>query len=64
MSARDDGPTAPHERPDGRAWREAQRAVDGKNDATQQRGRAERAERERAQAARRRLADERGNVYR
>jgi hypothetical protein len=64
MSAADDGFPPRRERPDGSAWREAQRSVAGKNEETQKRGRAERAAREKEQAARSRAADKQGDVQR
>jgi hypothetical protein len=64
MSAADDGPPTRRERPDGSAWRAAQRDVAGKNEETQRRGRAERAQREKEQAAHQRVADRQGDVQR
>lgn len=63
MSAADDGPVR-RERPDGRAWREAQKDMAGKNEETQKRGQAERAKREKEQAAHTRASDRDNNVFR
>jgi hypothetical protein len=43
----------PRQRPDGSAWREAQRAVAASNDEARSRGRAERAKGERRDAMKR-----------
>jgi hypothetical protein len=51
-------------KPDGSAWREAQKAVAERNDEARKRGREERKEYEREQAAQRHAADKRGDVQR
>ena len=49
-----------HQRPDGKAWREAQRSVEERNDQARKRGREERAAANREAAARRADAEQRG----
>ena len=49
-------------RPDGRAWREAQRLTAERNDEARKRGRQERSDGEKRDAARR-VAAERGGVH-
>jgi hypothetical protein len=51
-------------KPDGSAWREAQKGVQERNDEARKRGREERKEHEREQAQQRDAAEKRGNVYR
>ena len=51
-------------KPDGSAWRDAQKAVNERNDEARKRGREERKEYERSQAAQRHAADKRGDVQR
>jgi len=53
----------PRSRPDGKAWSEAQRSVQARNDEARKRGRAERAKTERRDAVRRAAAEQRG-IYR
>ena len=55
--------TGARSRPDGSAWREAQRETAARNDETQRRGREQRAETERRQAAKL-LASQKRGVYR
>ena len=50
--------------PNGSAWREAQRSVGERNDQTRKDGLAERAEKERMEAARRRAREVAGRIYR
>jgi|1186.fasta_scaffold118986_3 hypothetical protein len=59
----DSGPE-PRARPNGTAWRDAQQRVSDRNDQARKSGRAQRAEYERQQAARRRAEEKRGGVYR
>src|SRR3954447_1093565 len=51
-------------KPDGSAWRNAQKEVQERNDEARKRGREERKEYERGQAAQRQAADKRGDVHR
>jgi len=51
-------------RPNGSAWREAQRRVGERNDQARKEGLAERAEQERREAARRRAQEASGEIYR
>jgi hypothetical protein len=61
MSGADDNERV---KPDGRAWRDAQKAVAERNDEARKKGREERKEYERSQAAQRQAADKRDNVQR
>jgi len=51
-------------KPDGSAWRDAQKGVQERNDEARKKGREERKEYERGQAAQRQAAEKRGDVYR
>jgi hypothetical protein len=51
-------------KPDGSAWRNAQKEVQERNDEARKRGREERKEYERGQAEQRHAADKRGDIHR
>jgi hypothetical protein len=60
------GGTEPNERvkPDGSAWRDAQKGVNERNDEARKKGREERKEYERNQAEQRHAAEKRGDIAR